>query len=67
MGLSCNRDPPGFQHTLAESWVVLLLATPWENFLYVSRKFEHGDELLLSELSTMDNRPGSLVLGADEI
>ena len=66
MGLFCNRDPRGFQHTLAESLVVLLLAVPRANFLYVNRKAEHVNELLLCEL-WMDNRPGSSDLGVNEI
>ena len=44
MGLSDSRDPPGFQHTLAESWEVLLLASLLVNFEYVDKTGEHGDE-----------------------
>ena len=34
-GLACSRDRQGFQHTLAESWVELLLVTQLGSYLYV--------------------------------
>ena len=45
MGLYGSRDRPGFQHTLAESWEVRLLATPLEIVRYVSSRGVHANGL----------------------
>ena len=44
-GLYDYRDRPGFQHTLAESLEELLWVTQLENYSYVGKTAERGDEL----------------------
>ena len=66
MGLYRSRDRPGFQHTLAESWEVRLLATPLGIYLYVNSRGAHVDELRLSG-PWMGSHQGSPALGANGI
>ena len=66
MGLYDSRNWPGFQHTLAESWEVLLLATLWGNYLCVGKRGKHDGELLLC-VPLKDNHQGFTDQGVNEI
>ena len=48
-GFSPCRDQLVFQHTLAESWVLLLVGEQLENYPYEHSMVEHVDVCLLSD------------------
>ena len=55
-----------FQHTLAESWVLLLVGEQLENYPYEHSMVAHVDVCLLSDVS-MGNRLSSLDQVGSEI
>ena len=65
MGLYGSRDRPGFQHTLAESWEVRLLATPLGIDQYVSSRGVHDNGLRRSG-PWMGSLQGSPALDVNE-